>query len=104
MCIANPADVDDFRVLTIVQCLFLVLVTLCISPDDRSASIVLFIPPAVAAASYTKATLGADWALIQALTKESSLPSVVSIGMFRICYSSPSTACLAFQWGLKMGA
>lgn len=79
------------------------IVRLDARPLYSTAAFLIIIPPAGAAASYTKAQWGVEWALIQAESKDGKLPTLVSIGMFRVCYSSPRTACLAFQWGLEIG-
>ena len=70
---------------------------------SSTAAFCILVPPAATAASYTKASLGAQWALIQAETVKAGLPSSVAVGMFNICYASPVVACTPFRWGLSIG-
>ncbi|KAK9893382.1 hypothetical protein P389DRAFT_20593 [Cystobasidium minutum MCA 4210] len=58
--------------------------------------------PGFSAASFVNAQYGLAWALLKATTEEKGLPVQVSIGMFRVCYASPGSSCLAFQWGLSI--
>jgi hypothetical protein len=68
------------------------------------AAVCILVVPCAAAASYTKAALGAQWALIRAeATDKGTTPQAITVGMFRICYESPIVSCLPFQWGLDLG-